>query len=126
MTDPEENVPPRPVELETVTMEAFFEAMKALKHLQRISDLEGDVRLRRALRLTLRTLTLERIICAMDKAADNPDWWKANRLHIYCPEMTLSDIAKFLKIRKVSVKYYIKAVEIPADAYEALPPVEPY
>jgi len=116
----------RPVEPETVTMEAFFEAMKALQRLQELSALTDDAWLRKAVRMALCTVTPERIVCALDKAVESPDWWKVNRIHIFCPDMTQADIAEFLSIRKATVKHYINHVEIPADTYEALPPIPKY
>ena len=128
MYDEDEDDAPRvrPVEPETVTMEAFFEAMKALQRLQELSALTDDAWLRKAVRMALCTVTPERIVCALDKAVESPDWWKVNRIHIFCPDMTQADIAEFLSIRKATVKHYINHVEIPADTYEALPPIPKY
>ena len=116
----------RPVEPETVTMEAFFEAVKALRRVQTLEGVKEDPYLRRALRMALCTVTPERIVCALDKAAENPDWWHVNRLHVFCPEMTQGEIGAFLNIKKTSVRHYINHVEIPADTYEALPPIPKY
>ena len=116
-----------PIEPEVVTMEAFFAAMQALQHLQELTDeVSGAVWLRRAVRMATCMVTPERMICALDKAAESPDWWKVNRIHIFCPEMTQGDIAAFLDLRKPAVKHYIHHVEIPADAWEALPPIPKY
>lgn len=119
--DEDDGRKPRAIEPETVTLEAFFEALKGLQHLQELSELEDNAYLRKAVRLALCTVTPARMICALDKAAESPDWWRVNRLHIYCPEMSQSEIAAFLKIRKQTVKHYIKHAEIPADAYKDLP-----
>ena len=116
-----------PIEPEVVTMEAFFSAMQALQHLQDLAaDGSSGAWFRRAVRMALCTVTPERMICALDKASENPDWWKVNRLHIFCPEMTQAEIGAFLDLRKPTVKHYINHVEIPADAYEALPPIPKY
>ena len=124
--DEDDGRKPRAIEPETVTLEAFFEALKGLQHLQELSELEDNAYLRKAVRLALCTVTPERIICALDKAAESPDWWRVNRLHIYCPEMSHAEIAHFLKIRKNAVKHQINHVGIPSDAYEALPPLPKY
>ena len=124
--DEDEERQVRPVEPETVTMEAFFEAVKALQRVQTLEGVKEDPYLRKALRMALCTVTPERIVCALDKAVESPDWWKVNRIHIFCPDMTQADIAEFLSIRKATVKHYINHVEIPADTYEALPPIPKY
>ena len=70
-----------------------------------------------------RLITLERVIAALDMAAEHPDWWKVNRLAFFCPEMTQRGIAEFLKIKTTTVKYYIKHVEIGENIYDNLPPI---
>ena len=116
-----------PIEPEVVTMEAFFSAMQALQHLQDLAaDGSSGAWFRRAVRMALSVVTPERMICALDKAAETPEWWRANRIHVYCPEMTQSEIAAFLNIRKQTVKHYINHVEIPADAWNGLPELPKY
>lgn len=68
-------------------------------------------------------ITLERIIAALDMAAEHPEWWKVNRLAFFCPEMTQRGIAEFLKIKTTTVKHYIKHVEIGENIYDNLPPI---
>ena len=70
-----------------------------------------------------RLITLERVIAALDMAAECPDWWKVNRLAFFCPEMTQRGIAEFLKIKTTTVKHYIKHVEIGENIYDNLPPI---
>ena len=70
-----------------------------------------------------RLITLERVIAALDMAAEHPDWWKVNRLAFFCPEMTQRGIAEFLKIKTTTVKHYIKHVEIGENIYDNLPPI---
>ena len=70
-----------------------------------------------------RLITLERVIAALDMAAECPDWWKVNRLAFFCPEMTQRGIAEFLKIKTPTVKHYIKHVEIGENIYDNLPPI---
>ena len=68
-------------------------------------------------------ITLERVIAALDIAAEHPEWWKVNRLAFFCPEMTQRGIAEFLKIKSTTVKHYIKHVEIGENIYDNLPPI---
>ena len=68
-------------------------------------------------------ITLERVIAALDMAAEHPDWWKVNRLAFFCPELTQRGIAEFLKIKSTTVKHYIKHVEIGENIYDNLPPI---
>ena len=68
-------------------------------------------------------ITLERVIAALDMAAEHPEWWKVNRLAFFCPEMTQRGIAEFLKIKSTTVKHYLKHVEIGENIYAKLPPI---
>ena len=93
-----------------VTAEVFLELLRGM---------DADEREEAGLRL----ITLRRVIAALDKAAENPDWWKVNRLAFFCPEMTKGEIARFLKIKTATVKHYIKHAEIGEEVYDNLPPV---
>ena len=68
-----------------------------------------------------RIFTERRFICAMDRAAECPDWWHVNRLHFYNPEMTHAHIARLLGLKRETVTRWIRDVEIPEDDYEKLP-----
>ena len=68
-----------------------------------------------------RCLSFSRIICLADMAADKPMWWRVNRLHFFCPELTNSQIGVLLDLQPYQVRDYIKKVQIPDDAYAALP-----
>ena len=92
----------------TITAEAF---LKGLSDKSDQSDRSDNL------------VTLERVIAALDMAAEHPDWWKVNRLAFFCPEMTQRGIAEFLKIKTTTVKYYIKHVEIGENIYDNLPPI---
>ena len=72
-------------------------------------------------RLVPSILDPRRIVCMGDRAADNPDWWKANRIHFFCPELTHRQIGELTGLKHTAVRDYIKAVEIPAECYENLP-----
>ena len=65
-----------------------------------------------------------RIVCLGDRAADNPDWWKANRIHFFCPELTYRQIGELTGQKHTAVRDYIHAAEIPAECYEKLPEIE--
>ena len=95
----------------TITAEAF---------LKELSD--GSDRSDKSDRVA-KLITLERVIAALDMAAECPDWWKVNRLAFFCPEMTQRGIAEFLKIKTTTVKHYIKHVEIGENIYDNLPPI---
>ena len=92
----------------TITAEAF---LKGLSDKSDQSDRSDNL------------VTLERVIAALDMAAEHPDWWKVNRLAFFCPEMTQRGIAEFLKIKTTTVKHYIKHVEIGENIYDNLPPI---
>ena len=68
-----------------------------------------------------RILSLRRIVVLADMAAENPSWWRANRLHYYNPEMTHKEIARLLHIERRMVTHYLKYVEICDDTYTNLP-----
>lgn len=65
-----------------------------------------------------------RIIALGDKAAENPSWWKANRLHFFCPEMTYREIGELLALTPRQVRDAVKNVEISESIYENLPPIK--
>ena len=92
----------------TITAEAF---LKGLSDKSDQSDRSDNL------------VTLERVIAALDMAAEHPDWWKVNRLAFFCPEMTQRGIAEFLKIKTRIVKHYINHVEIGENIYDNLPPI---
>ena len=75
-------------------------------------------------RLVPAILDPRRIVCLGDRAADNPDWWKANRIHFFCPELTHRQIGELTGLKPAAVRDYIHAAEIPAECYENLPEIE--
>ena len=75
-------------------------------------------------RLVPAILDPRRIVCMGDRAADNPDWWKANRIHFFCPELTYRQISELTGQKHTAVRDYIHAAEIPAECYEKLPEIE--
>ena len=62
-----------------------------------------------------------RIIAALDRAADIPLWWRANRIHYFCPKMTHEQIARIIGSKRESVTRYIRDVQITEDVWANLP-----
>ena len=75
-------------------------------------------------RLVPAILDPRRIVCLGDRAADNPDWWKANRIHFFCPELTHRQIGELTGQKPTAVRDYIHSAEIPAECYENLPEIK--
>lgn len=75
-------------------------------------------------RLVPAILDPRRIVCLGDRAADNPDWWRANRIHFFCPELTHRQIGELTGLKPTAVRDYIRSAEIPAECYENLPEIE--
>lgn len=70
-----------------------------------------------------RILTERRIVAALDRAANTPDWWRVNRMHYYHPEISHQQIANLLGVSRQTVTHWINCVEIPEDDYDTLPQV---
>ena len=64
-----------------------------------------------------------RIVCLGDRAAENPQWWRANRIHFFCPELSCRQIGELTGLKPNAVRDYIRAAEISADCYENLPEI---
>lgn len=75
-------------------------------------------------RLVPAVLDPGRIVCLGDRAAENPQWWKANRIHFFCPELSFREIGELTGLKHTAVRDYIKAAEIPGDCYENLPEIQ--
>ena len=75
-------------------------------------------------RLVPAILDPRRIVCLGDMAADNPDWWWANRIHFFCPELTYRQIGELTGLKPTAVRDYIHSAEIPAECYENLPEIQ--
>jgi hypothetical protein len=127
MDDGEKKEQPEPLKLDASTILAIAQA------LQHVNDLEeirlghmtvsgvGAIPLRRGLQILRRILTLRRMVVLADKAAENPSWWRANRLAFYTT-MKINEIARWCGCSEKSVRRYINEPEIGEDDYEALPP----
>ena len=70
-----------------------------------------------------RILTERRIVAALDRAANTPDWWRVNRMHYYHPEISHQQIANLLGVSRQTVTHWINCVEIPEDNYDTLPQI---
>ena len=126
MPDPE-TAAHEPLKFDCQTILAIAQA---LQHVRDLEELEagrmtiagaGTLSLRTGLAVLRRILTLPRMIVLADKAAENPAWWRANRLAYYTT-MKTKDIARWCGITEKTCRKYINEPEIGEDAYEALPP----
>ena len=139
---------PRELVVDVVTCELVLETARACRDLSAALDrvetavrtcevapdggtggtVETAVRHMRRLDLLTRLVPMildpRRIVCLGDRAADNPDWWKANRIHFFCPELTHRQIGELTGLKPAAVRDYIHAAEIPAECYENLPEIE--
>lgn len=130
----------RRIAVDYVTCELMIEAMRAIQRIESLDELRERVPVtltrdddtERETSVTLSTLARSmrrilldprRFICAMDQASQRPDWWAANFIHCFNPEMGYKEIGAHLKINSSSVRDYIHAVEIPDSCYDNLPPL---
>ena len=70
-----------------------------------------------------RCCSFSRIVCLADAIAANPDWWRANRLHFFCPEMSHQQIADALELPRRTVTRNLANVRINDDVYKDLPDI---
>lgn len=126
---PVEDTKPEKPELK-IDAQTILAIAQALQHIHNLQELEagrmtiagaGTLSLRTGLAVLRRILTLPRMIVLADKAAENPAWWRANRLAYYTT-MKTKDIARWCGITEKTCRKYINEPEIGEDAYEALPP----
>ena len=113
-----------------LSLRAILETAKAVQHIRTLEKLKepalntgkGRVTARRAV-LDLAELCCEprRIIALMLYAADHPDWAWVNFWAVFCPEMSIKQMAKLRKINSSTVLYHLNQTELPADAYEFIP-----
>ena len=113
-----------------LSLRAILETAKAVQHIRTLEKLKepalntgkGRVTARRAV-LDLAELCCEprRIIALMLYAADHPDWAWVNFWAVFCPEMSIKQMAKLRKINSSTVSYHLNQTELPADAYEFIP-----
>ena len=130
--EPAQEKPVRPeLKLDSQTLLAIAQALRHVSDLEELNSGRvtvagaGTLPLRTGLAVLRRILTLPRMIVLADKAAENPAWWRANRLAYYTT-MKTKEIARWCGISEKSVRKYINEPEIGDDAYEALPPENPF
>ncbi len=124
----EETKPVKPeLKLDSQTLLAIAQALQHVRDLEELNSGRmtvagaGTLSLRSGLAVLRRILTLPRMIVLADKAAENPGWWRANRLAYYTT-MKTKEIARWCGISERSVRRYINEPTIGEDDYEALPP----
>ena len=138
---------PREMAVDVVTCELMLKTARACRDLAAALDrveaaietcsispegergpVETAVRSMRRIELLARVvpsiLDPRRIVCLGDRAADNPDWWRANRIHFFCPELTHRQIGELTDLKPAAVRDYIRSAEIPAECYENLPEIK--
>ena len=118
------------IQPDEITLNAVLEIARAAQRINTLDELAKQtvdtgrkkIGLRRAVR------SLERICCnprriaaLMLHAADNPDWAWVNFWAVFCPDMTLKQMAKMRHINISSVKYHMTQVELPSDIYDFIP-----
>ena len=113
-----------------LSLQAILETARAVQHIRTLEKLnasslntgKGRVTARQAV-LDLAELCCEprRIIALMLYAADHPDWAWVNFWAVFCPEMSIKQMAKLRKINSSTVLYHLNQTELPADAYEFIP-----
>ena len=130
---PDEETKPVRQELK-LDSQTLLAIAQALQHVRDLEELDsgrmtvagaGTLSLRSGLAVLRRILTLPRMIVLADKAAENPAWWRANRLAYYTT-MKTKDIARWCGCSEKTVRKYINEPEIDEDTYAALPPEDPF
>lgn len=125
-----------PIAVDYVTCELMLETARACTALQtaletidvELTDSETRERVTRRIsrialfaRLIPSILDPRRLVVFGDMCAQKPDWWLANRDHVFCPELSSREIADLIGLRPHQVRDYLKAVAIPDDCYANLP-----
>lgn len=62
-----------------------------------------------------------RIIAALDRAAETPLWWRAARIHYFCPKMTHEQIARVIGSKREAVSKYLRDVQITEEVWTNMP-----
>ena len=113
-----------------LSLQAVLETARAVQHIRTLEKLnavsidtaEGRVTMRTAV-VDLAELCCDprRIIALMLYAADHPDWAWVNFWAVFCPEMSIKQMAKLRKINSSTVLYHLNQTELPSDAYDFIP-----
>ena len=113
-----------------LTLRAILETAKAVQHIRTLEKLNGTLTTTGEGRVTMRQAVLDlaelccdprRIVALMLYAADHPDWAWVNFWAVFCPEMSIRQMAKLRKINSSTVSYHLKQTNLPSDAYEFIP-----
>ena len=113
-----------------LSLQAVLETARAVQHIRTLEKLNGALTNTGDGRVTMRQAVLDlaelccdprRIIALMLYAADHPDWAWVNFWAVFCPEMSIKQMAKLRKINSSTVLYHLNQTELPADAYEFIP-----
>ncbi len=119
-----------------VTLELLLETARAIRDVQTAMeaiDVETidakteKVVLRRISRIAVlyrfipQILDPRRIVALADEAANRPTWYKVNRDHFFCPELSIADLAQINHIAQHSARDYIRRVQISNDCYKNIP-----
>ena len=131
---------PTPEREHTVCVDAqtLLAIAQALQHVQSLKELDearltvpladgstGSMGGRVGLSVLRRILTMRRMVVLADKAAENPSWWRANRLAVYT-NLSVKQIAHWCGVSEKTVRKYLQEPEIGEDVYDALPPENPF
>ena len=115
------------VQYPPVTAEMILQTAKIVSALLTAPEVIPEVELDRLLqfyRAVPSIIDPRRIVCLADRAAENPAWWNANRIHFFCPELSNAAIADYTNLKPHQVRDYIDRAEINTDCYTNLPPIE--
>ena len=113
-----------------LSLRAILEIAKAAQNIRTLEKLDATLFETREGRVTMRQAVLDladlccdprRIVALMLYAADHPDWAWVNFWTVFCPEMSIKQMAKLRKINSSTVLYHLNQTELPADAYEFIP-----
>ena len=113
-----------------LSLRAILETAKAVQHIRTLEKLNGTLTTTGEGRVTMRQAVLDlaelccdprRIVALMLYAADHPDWAWVNFWAVFCPEMSIRQMAKLRKINSSTVSYHLKQTNLPSDAYEFIP-----
>ena len=113
-----------------LSLRAVLETAKAVQHIRTLEKLNTASINTGKRRVTIRQQAVDlaelccdprRIIALMLYAADNPDWAWVNFWAVFCPEMSIKQMAKLRKINSSTVLYHLNQTELPADAYDFIP-----
>ena len=118
-----------------VTLELLLENARAIRDLRSaaekiaVGDNDSDgkpivVELTRAellFRYLPQILDPRRIVALCDQVCERPEWYRVNRDHLFCPELSIGDLAEIHHLKRHTVRDFIRRVEIGQDCYRNIP-----